>query len=121
MELKGKVKAGFGVGAKYIEKMRKSFYKKYGIDLFPGTLNIELDKQYILKSKELIKSNEYGGNQDVLIKRIKIFNEEAFIVRAELNNKIGGEQSASILEIVSNINFRKEYNLKDGDECIIII
>ena len=121
MELIGKVKSGFGVGAKYVEMMKEVFKEKYGIELYPGTLNIELKKPFILESKDRILGNEYNGNQDVIIKKAVFNNEEVFIVRPELNNKMNGEQSSNVIEIVSNINLRKEYNLKDGDKCTIIL
>ena len=50
-ELEGKVKSGLGEGHFWINKVRKIFKEKYKIDLFLGTLNIELDKEYILKAQ----------------------------------------------------------------------
>ena len=119
LELEGKVKSGFGVGAKYIEMMNKAFKEKYGIMLYPGTLNIEVEEPFILESEERILKNEYNGNQDVIIKKVKFFNKEVYIVRPELNNKTDGEQPVNVIEIVSDINLRQEYDLKDGDKCKI--
>ena len=75
-ELEGKVKSGLGEGHFWINKVRRIFKEKYKIDLFLGTLNIELDKEYILKGTDKILSNEYGGQYDVLVQRCEILGKE---------------------------------------------
>ena len=74
-ELEGKVKSGLGEGHFWIDKVSKVFKEKYNINLFLGTLNIELDKEYILKGTDKILSNEYGGQYDVLVQRCEILGK----------------------------------------------
>lgn len=121
MELKGKVKSGFGNASFWVDKINPIFQEKYQMKLFLGTLNVSLDHEFVLENDEKIKANEYGGNFDVLIKRCEILGHTAYIVRTEKNNQIGGDHPLSILEIVSDQNIRKTNNLKDDDTITIYI
>lgn len=42
-------------------------------------------------------------------------------MRSEKNIDKNGDYGQDIIEIVSDINFRKKYNLKDGDRINILI
>lgn len=121
MVLIGKVTRGMGTAKKFVKMMQKSFYEKTNIKLYPGTLNIKLNKPYILKPDYIVKSEEYGGTFNVQIQKCKVLGENAYIVRSEKNTKSSGDYGRDILEIVSNINFREKYNLKDGDFIQITI
>lgn len=121
MKLVGKVKSGFGTGQMWIGKACKIFEEKYGMKLFLGTLNIELDKPYVMESNEKILPSEYGGTYDVLVKECTLFEHKVYILRPEINNQENGMHPLKIIEIVSDINLRKTYNMKDGDEVIIDI
>lgn len=120
--MQGIIKSGLGQGKYWINKFNPIFIKKKGIELFPGTLNIEIEESYkIQKDYQSINGIEYGGTEEVLIKECRIFNEKAFIVRPKRNNTENGDHPLNILEIVSNVNFREKYNLKDNDEIEICI
>ncbi len=121
MKLEGKVKSGFGNASFWVDKVNKIFQEKYGMKLFLGTLNIQLDKEIVLDDDEKILSNEYGGNFDVLVKECKIFDNKGYILRTEKNNSKNGEHPLNIIEIVSDVNLRKIYELKDGDNCTVYI
>ncbi len=121
MELKGKVKSGFGNASFWVDKINNVFENKYHMKLFLGTLNVKLANDYILEDEEKITANEYGGNFDVLIKECEILGHKGYIVRTEKNNKIGGDHPLTIIEIVSDINIRKANNLNDNDNIILHI
>lgn len=116
MILIGKIKTGLGDASFWVEKIEAVFYKKTKIKLFFGTLNIELLQPYELQNYFIIKKEEYGGTQDVYVQECKLFKHKAYIVRAEKT-----VHKSNVLEIVSNINFRQTYNLKDKDEVKINI
>lgn len=121
MELKGKIKSGFGNASFWVDKINKVFEKKYQMKLFLGTLNVKLDHEYVLGNEEKIKASEYGGNFDVLIKKCEILEHTGYIVRTEKNNKIGGDHPLDIVEIVSDINIRETNDLKDDDTITLSI
>lgn len=115
MILTGKVKSGFGTGSFWVNKIKDIFKEKYNMDLFLGTLNIELDREIILEDTEKVMPKEYGGDFDVLVKKCEILEHTAYIVRPEKNNKRGGDHPLNIIEIVSDVNIRNSNNLKDDD------
>ena len=121
MEIEGIVVSGLGRAKHFINMMKEPFLKKYNKQLFEGTLNIKLNKELSLITQDIIENYEYGGTQNVLIQKCKIFNEEVFIVRAEKNNKPGGDYNLNIIEIVAEEKLRDKYNIKDGDKIIITI
>lgn len=115
MELKGKVKSGLGEATYWVGKIQNIFEQKYNMKLFLGTLNIQLDYPYMLNQEQKIKASQYGGNLDVLIQECEIMGHKGYIVRTEKNNQKGGDHPLDIIEIVSDINFRKENQLNDND------
>lgn len=121
MELRGKVKSGFGNASFWVGKIKEAFEEKYSMKLFLGTLNVELEEDFVLTDEEKIEANEYGGNFDVLIKKCEILGHKGYIVRTEKNNQKGGDHPLNIVEIVSDINFRKTNHLKDDDKITLNI
>lgn len=115
MILEGQVVKGMGKAKKFIKMMNKPFYSKTGIALFLGTLNIKLSKPYNLSTDYIIKAEEYGGEFNVQIQKCKVLQEDAYIVRSEKNTADAGDYKQDVIEIVSNVNFRDKYSLKDGD------
>jgi len=116
MTLEGKVKKGLGNASFWVEKIDKVFFQKKGMNLFYGTLNIELDNPYELQNYWIIRKEEYGGTQDVYVQEITVFNKKAYIVRAE-----NTAHSSKIIELVSNVNLRDKFNLKDNNIIYISI
>ena len=121
MILKGKVTTGIGTAKMWVGKIEKIFEEKTNIKVFHGTLNIKLEEEYVINPDWIIKPEEFGGTQNVLIKKCKIKDNIAYIVRAEKNQLGKGEHNLKIIEIVSNINFREKYNLKDEENIEIQI
>lgn len=116
MILQGKVTSGIGIAKMWVSKIECAFEKKTGMEVFHGTLNIELDFEYTVKPDFIILPQEYGGTQKVLVEKCEILGNKAYIVRAEKNQNGTGEHNLQVLEIVSNINFREVYNLKNCDK-----
>lgn len=119
MILRGKISSGLGTAKMWVGKIESTFEEETGIKLFHGTLNIKLEKDYIIKSDWIIKPEEYGGTQNVLVKKCEILGNTAYIVRAEKNQIGKGDHNLTIIEIVSDINFRDKYGLKDEENIVI--
>lgn len=122
MILQGQVVSGLGEASSWVKKIKKIFYKKMEMELFEGTLNIDVKRKYLLGT-DVIKfsPNEYGGTQEVLVKECSVLGDKAYILRTKANENEQGTQPINIIEIVSNVNFREKYNLKDGDKIEIIM
>ena len=117
MKLEAKVKSGLGEGSFWVKKIEEIFLKRENIKLFHGTLNLELrDNLHIETPDFIIEKEEYGGTEKLFVKRCTVLNQKAYIIRTEKNSKENGDHPLNIIEILSNVNFREKYNLKDGDK-----
>jgi CTP-dependent riboflavin kinase len=122
MILKGKVKSGLGEASFWMKKAEEAFEKKLGKKMFHGTLNIELENNYILDGNiEVLKGTEYGGTQDVYIKECDVLGHKSYIVRTDHNSSENRTHPLNLIEIISDISFREKYNLKDNDIIEILI
>jgi riboflavin kinase len=112
--LKGKVVTGVGNFSFWIEKLQAHYQNKTGMQLFPGTLNIQLDEPFDLpQDRARLEADEYGGTVSVNIVPCKVLGQEAVILRTD---KADSEpQSKSIIEVACEVKLRDKYKLKDGD------
>ena len=107
---------GIGDFSFWIGKLQDYYFKKTGMKLFPGTLNIQLDRPYSLPKKVIrLEKEEYGGTVSVSIVPCKIFATKAFIMRTDKNEAGLGRYPKTIIEVASAVKLRDKYNLKDGD------
>jgi riboflavin kinase len=66
--LRGKVVSGMGNFSYWIEKLHGHYFRKTGMKLFPGTLNVQLDQPYVLPKQIIrLEGEEYGGSVSVNI------------------------------------------------------
>ena len=112
----------YGNACYWMERAEKTFEKKLGTKLYNGTLNIELENDYILEGNlKVLHKEEYGGEQEVFIKECEVLGHKSYILRTEKNSTSKGDHPLNILEIVSDICFREKYDLKDEDKVKINI
>ena len=120
MKLEGKVKSGLGDAGFWVKKAEEAFMKKTGMKLFHGTLNLELEEPYMLGEDVMIlHKEEYGGIYEVLVKECVVMGHISYILRTEKNESGEGDHPLNIIEVVSDVNFRQLYGLKDGDTIIV--
>lgn len=111
MILSGKIVNGKGVASYWIKKVKRTFLKKTNMNLYIGTLNVKLNKPYFIEPDFIIYNYEYGGTQNVLVKKCQIFNKDVYIVRSEKNQDGTGDYGLDIIEIVADICLRDKYHL----------
>ena len=70
---------------------------------------------------EVLHKEEYGGTQEVYLKECEILGHKSYILRTDKNMSANRDHPLNLLEIISDINFREKYNLKDGDEINVQI
>ena len=112
--LKGKLVTGVGNFSFWIERLRDHYRDKTGMQLFPGTLNVELDEPFDLpRGRARLEAEEYGGTVSVSIVPCKVFGRAAVILRTD---KADGEpQSRKIIEVACEVKLREQHQLRDGD------
>lgn len=122
MILIGKIKKGFGEGNFWVKKAEKEFLKKTGMKMFYGTLNVELEKDFILDGNlKVLHKEEYGGTQDVYLKECEVLGHKSYILRTNNHKQEKKEHSLNIIEIVSDVNFKEKYCLKNGSIIEILV
>ena len=116
MKLTGKVISGMNSFSYWMEKLEAYYTEKTDVNLFPGTLNIELDEDFHLPPEVIrLEKEEYGGTVSVSILPCKIFGRKAFILRTDKNAAGRGDHPLNIIEIASDVKLRDHYDLRDGD------
>lgn len=116
MVLQGKVKSGMNNLSYWMEKMHDLYVAKTGMQVYPGSLNIELDKPFILPANGIrLEKEEYGGTVSLSMYPCEIFGRNAFILRTDKNASGNGDHPLTIIEIITDIRLRDEYHLSDGD------
>jgi riboflavin kinase, archaea type len=114
----GKVESGLGEGAYYVSlpEYLVQFEKKLGFIPFKGTLNIRVDyPDYLKFISSLNKINITGfvsknrSFGQITAYSIKLNDISAAIIVPERTS-----HKRDIIEIISQTNFRKRLNLKDG-------
>lgn len=118
--LRGKVRSGIGDFSYWIEKLRPYYREKTGLELFPGTLNVELAEPYRLPARPLrLEASEYGGTVSVSLVPCRVFGRRAFILRTDRNERGTGPHPRTVVEIATDVKLRDAYGLSDGDEIEI--
>ena len=119
VSLKGKVVSGMSVGAKIMLDYLHKFKETFGLDIFPGTLNIQLEEDFDFLKSEYIEAFEKSDGTKrgrVYFLKAKISGFAVFLIRPE---KTGHPKN--ILEIVSDKNLRERFSIKDNDFLGIIM
>lgn len=111
--LRGIVLSGTGEGARYVELYRDLLAQALGLNPYPGTLNISLEKCFY----ELVDMNRLitiqpprPGLREVLVCR-GYFVDVPVLVLKPLATKHG----CNVVEVVSHVNLRRELGIRDGD------
>ena len=114
--LSGKVVSGIGNFSYWIEKLHDHYLRKTGMNLFPGTLNVQLDEPFTLPKHVIrLEGSEYGGSVSVSIVPCSLLGKSAFILRTDANEEGRGHHPTSIVEVATDVKLRDQFRLNDGD------
>lgn len=120
--LRGKVVSGMGNFSYWIEKLQEHYRSKTGMNLFPGTLNVQLEEPYSLPQRVIrLEGQEYGGDVSVSMVPCSIRGKRAFLLRTDANEQERGHHPKTIVEIATDIRLRDHFDLNDGDQVEIEI
>jgi len=100
----------------WIEKLKDHYYKKTGMHLYPGTLNLELDQPFSLPTHVTrLEAEEYAGTVSVNILPCLIQGRSGFILRTDANEHGRGHHPKTIIEVATDVKLRDHFGLVDGD------
>jgi riboflavin kinase len=106
----------------WIEKLEDHYYRKTGMHLYPGTLNVQLDQPFSLPSGVMrLEGEEYGGTVSVNLLSCLILGRSGFILRTDANEQGRSHHPKTIVEVASDVKLRDHFRLVDGDTVEIDI
>jgi riboflavin kinase len=117
---KGKIITGIGEGKAFVnlEWVKNQIQKKLKFSAYPGTLNLIVKQSKNLKSLFEKSQNcrifpQEGFCEGIIIPAL-INSQKCAIIIPKIKN-----YPENMVEIISPINLRKKFRLKDGDEVIV--
>lgn len=100
----------------WIEKLKDHYFRKTGMHLYPGTLNVQLDLPFSLPpGVNRLEGEEYGGTVSVNLLPCLILGRSGFILRTDANEQGRGHHPKTIVEVASDVRLRDQFQLADGD------
>jgi CTP-dependent riboflavin kinase len=118
--LRGRVCSGQNDASRWLDLYNAAYRRKTGMNIYPGSLNLLLEHKFdwrAIRYEPLIiwfGREEMGGERDILLLPCvlaNLGNRRAFLwTTTNLD-----WQDAEIIEVITDVGLRDEYNLIDGD------
>src|ERR1700685_2027405 len=120
VRLRGRVTSGVGGQAKWMRVHADIYEAKTGVRLYPGSLNVVLDRPWHASDCQLrLEPPEYGVGLSIVPCRIEAV--EGFILRTDKNDCGEGDHPPNVLELAAAVRLRDALGLRDGDEVEITV
>lgn len=120
--LRGRVVSGQGEGQHYIsrEGYHEQFREKLGFEVFPGTLNIKLERPFDPTGLRMIEIEGFLDEGRTFGRcccyRVNVQGINAAIVRPARSR-----YPPDLVEVVAPISLRSSLGLADGDEVMLML
>lgn len=120
--LTGKVASGKNDASKWLTLFNKQYSDKLGMNIFPGSLNVQLEKpsHFNLINAEaakntnlvIVEEGEWPGLQrKIIMKPCEILGHPAFIWRTSNAERL----DTHLVELITDVKLREKFGLSDGD------
>lgn len=114
--LRGIVSSRFGVAAQNLKTVESLILERTGLpSMAPGTLNLTLPFDYIVRPNATIEPHEYFTGERIKLQRCRVRGHRMIIMRPESHEMSGGV-GADVLELISPLHLRTAWELHDLDE-----
>jgi riboflavin kinase len=118
----GRVASGRGDLGQWMTLYADAYEHVVGIRLYPGSLNVVLDHEFVLPEDRLrIEPKDYGGRVGMNIVTCRIGGLPAFIVRTDQNEAGVGHHGREVVEVAAPVRLRDALGLVDGDTIEVVI
>ena len=113
--------AGFHVAAQNLLRVMHLIEERMGLaTLVPGTLNVRIEEEYVVRPCKVLTPEEYGQNETIMLQRSLINGYRAIIMRPDTHERISGYgHGKNHLELMGRVNFRETLRLQDGDAVTV--
>ena len=101
-----------GVAAPYLATVETIIVARTGLSsMCRGTLNVELDHEYIVHADTAVEPGEYFTGERLKLQRCRVHGYRMWIMRPNTHEPGPG---ARTLELISHLNLRNAFDLVDG-------
>lgn len=112
----GTVCTGRGDFARWMELLAAQYAALAGVELVPGTLNVELDTPWSMPAHALrLEPDPLLGTVRVFVVPCRIAGRSAFVLRTEANEAGRGDHPQNLVEIAADVHLRSVLGLMDED------
>jgi CTP-dependent riboflavin kinase len=116
--MRGRVAAGRGDLAQWMTRYSDAYERAAGVRLEPGSLNVVLEKPWVMRDPEVrLEAAEVGVGMGLVSCRLNDW--PCWIIRTDGNNAGVGDHPLTVVEIVAQVHLRTELRLEDGDEVTL--
>src|SRR5260370_36365882 len=114
--LRGIISSRFSVAAQNLKTVEKLLLERTELpNMAPGTLNVTLPFDYIVRPDATIEPHEYFTGEKLKLQRCRVRGHRMIIMRPDSHELPGGIGS-DVLELVSPLHLRSAWELRDLDE-----
>jgi CTP-dependent riboflavin kinase len=117
--LQGLIHSRFGVAAQYLKTVEELILARTGLPrMAPGTLNVTLPFDYIVRPDATIEPHEYFTGERLKLQRCRVRGHRMIVMRPD-SHEVPGGIGADVLELISPLHLRSAWALSDLDELEI--
>ncbi len=117
--LRGIISSRFRVAAQNLKTVEKLVLERTGLSsMAPGTLNVTLPFDYIVRPDATIEPHEYFTGERLKLQRCRVRRHRMIIMRPD-SHELPGGIGADVLELVSPLHLRMAWGLQDLEELEI--
>src|SRR5260370_15635180 len=114
--LQGIISSRFGAAAQNLKTVEKLILERTGLQsMAPGTLNVTLPFDYIVRPDATIEPHEYFTGERLKLQRCRVRGHRTIIMRPD-SHELPGGIGANVLALVSPLHLRSAWELRDLDE-----
>jgi CTP-dependent riboflavin kinase len=120
--LTGRIHSGKNDASYWLQRFHAPYCQKTGMDIFPGSLNLELEASFDWYAKRYrphivwFGRDEYGGERDILLLPCilsKLDRKQAFLWTT--TTAAHDRPNKNLIEVITDVPLRASYGLVDGD------
>lgn len=124
--LAGRIWSGKKDASYWLQRFHAPYYRKTGINIFPGSLNLELECGFDWYAKQYqpyivwFGREEYGGERDILLLPCilpKLDAKQAFLWST--TTAAHDRPNKNLIEVITDVPLRASYGLVDGDAVVV--
>lgn len=120
--LTGQIRSGKNDASYWLQRFHDPYCRKTGMNLFPGSLNLELDSGFDWYASQYQPSivwferEEYGGERDILLLPCILPDLDARPAFLWTTTTAAQDRpNKNLIEVITDVPLRASYGLMDGD------